>query len=181
MELIYRLRVSIEMSAIRIAGAMPIHALRLLALRLARANVGHDVVVYHGLNVRNPRGLTIGDGCSIGDGASLDARGGLTIGKTVNLSTEVQIWTAQHDWASDQFESVTAPVTIGDRAWIGPRVIVLPGSSIGAGAVIGAGSVVKGTIPPNSLCAGSPAVPVRDRPAPSSYSLGTSRTKIWWW
>ena len=61
------------------------------------------VVIYSGTEIRNPSGLCIGKGSIIGDNAILDARAGIKIGKNVNLSSNVSIWTLQHDYRDPDF------------------------------------------------------------------------------
>lgn len=172
---------AVEMLALRLAAFVPIHAFRIAALRAFGARIDSDAVVYHGFQVRSARNLTIGARTSVGDGAILDARGGLTLGKDVNLSTQVMIWTAQHDWQSSDFAYEEAPVSIGNRAWIGPRSVILPGAVIGEGAVIAAGSIVRGTVPALTLVGGVPARHIADRPADLKYHLPTPKGKTWWW
>lgn len=67
-------------------------------------------------------------GTIIGDNAILDARGGLEMGKNVNLSSNVSIYTLQHDHRDPDFNctNFNAKVTIDDRVWLGSNVIVLP-------------------------------------------------------
>ncbi len=48
-------------------------------------------------------------------------------------------------------------VIIGRNVWLADGVLVLPGAIIGEGAIVGGNSVVRGTIPPFSMVAGSPA------------------------
>jgi acetyltransferase-like isoleucine patch superfamily enzyme len=55
----------------------------------------------------------------------------------------------------------TAPVIIGNNVWIGMNAIVLKGTTIGDNSVVAAGSVVTKSIPPNTVVAGNPAVPVK--------------------
>lgn len=55
------------------------------------------------------------------------------------------------------------PIEIGNDVWIGTGAKVLSGVRIGDGAVIGAGSVVTKSIPPYTIVAGAPAVPLRQR------------------
>jgi acetyltransferase-like isoleucine patch superfamily enzyme len=172
---------AVEMIVLRLAAFTPVHRLRIAALRAFGAKVDSDAVVYHGFQVRNARNLTIGARTSVGDGAILDARGGLTLGTDVNLSTQVMIWTAQHDWKSADFNYVQAPVSVGDRAWIGPRVVILPGAIIGEGAVIAAGSIVRGAIAPFTLVGGVPAKFIAERPNDLRYHLPTPARKTWWW
>ena len=172
---------AVEMLVLRLASFAPSHRVRIAALRAFGAKVDSDAVVYHGFQVRNARNLKIGARSSVGDGAILDARGGLTLGDDVNLSTQVMIWTAQHDWKSLDFSYVEAAVTVGDRAWIGPRAVVLPGTTIGEGAVIAAGSIVRGTIEPFTLVGGVPAKFISDRPKDLRYQLPTPARKTWWW
>ena len=164
-----------------LAAWFPLHIVRTATVRALGGRLAQGVTLYHGFQIRNPRGLVIGARTSVGDGTILDARGGLTIGSDVNISTRVQIWTAQHDWRAPGFDYIDSAVTIGDHVWIGPGVIVLPGASIGPGAVIGAGAVVAGTIPPNVLAVGVPAQAKGERPTRMAYKLPSSRRKSWFW
>ena len=174
-------RADFEMLTLAVVARLPNHALRIAVLRGWGASVHPDATVYHGFEVRRARRLVIGARSSIGNGAILDARGGLTIGADVNLSTDVHIWTAQHAWASPDFAYVSAPVTIGDRAWISTRVTILPGCTIGEGAVIAAGAVVTGNVESFSLVGGVPARRLAERPKDLRYRLPLRRAKTWWW
>jgi acetyltransferase-like isoleucine patch superfamily enzyme len=115
--------------------------------------------------------VTIGDGSVIGFDAILDGRGGLTIGRNVNLSSEVAIWTAQHDHRSPTFAARCAPVTIGDRAWLSFRTTILPGVTIGDGAVVAAGAVVTTDVPPFAIVGGIPARIIGVRTRELSYEF----------
>jgi acetyltransferase-like isoleucine patch superfamily enzyme len=176
-----RKRADIEMAIVFVVSKLPVHRLRILALRALGAELSDTVVLYHGFEVREPRKLVVGDRSNIGDHAILDARGGLRIGVDVNFSTAVSIWTAQHDWTSDDFAYETAPVEIGDRVWLGPRVTVLPGTTIGEGAVVAAGAVATGELAPFTLYGGVPAKKLGDRPTSLSYRLPEPKGKLWWW
>lgn len=123
-------------------------------------DIRKNVVIHFGAEIRNHSRLTIMDGSIIGDHSLLDARNGLTIGKNVNISSNVQIYTEQHDHRDSMFACNSNPsfrVTIDDRVWIGPSVIILHGVHIGQGAVIAAGAVVTKNVPPFSIMAGIPA------------------------
>lgn len=54
-------------------------------------------------------------------------------------------------------------VEIGNDVWLGFNTILVGECKLGDGVIVGAGSVVKGTIPPYSIVAGSPAKHVRFR------------------
>ena len=119
-----------------------------------------------------PKKLSIGMGTSIGHGAVLDARYGLTIGENVNFSSEVMVWTAQHDYRDKFFGTVGKPVIIENYAWLGPRSIILPGVTIGEGAVVAAGAVVTRDVDPYVLVGGIPARKIGDRPRDLDYCPG---------
>lgn len=152
-----RRKEAVEMVSLGAAAATPNHRVRVGLLRAWGAQIHPTATIYHGFQVRAACLLKVGARTIIGDGAILDARAGLTIGSDVNFSTGVHIWTAQHDWSSDNFAYVKGAVTIGDRAWLGPRVTVLPGTEIGEGVVLAAGAVAKGVLEPYGLYAGVPA------------------------
>lgn len=62
---------------------------------------------------------------------------------------------------SAYWNSLTAPVTLGNNVWIGGGSIILPGVTIGDNTTIGAGSVVTKDIPANCLAVGNPCRVVR--------------------
>jgi len=170
-----------EMCLLSMIGFLPVHRGRVAVLRALGAQIDPEAVVYGRFQVRSPKGLVIGRRANIGDRAILDARGGLTIGANANLSTAVEIWTAQHDWNSPDFRYVRKPVIINDRAWLGPRVTVLPGAVIGEGVVVAAGAVVSGELEPFGLYGGVPARRIADRDPALTYELPSPQGKTWWW
>lgn len=159
-------------------SAIPSHHIRNLFYRYAYAmQIGDDVTIYYGCELRAPANITIGKGSIIGDCAILDGRAGITIGENVNFSSYVSIWTMQHDYRDPRFQCTPehyGPVEIKDRAWIGPNVIILHDVTIGEGAVIGAGAVVTKDIPAYCLAAGVPAKVIGERPRNLSYTFNGS-------
>lgn len=152
---------------------IPSHWLRMVLVRhFFRARIAPRVILYRGFEIRKPKNLRIATGTTIGYNAVLDARGGLEIGSNVNFSSEVMIWTAQHDYRSPDFETYYAPVRICDYVWIGPRAIILPGVTVGEGAVIAAGAVVTRDVAPYAVVGGVPAVKRAERPRCLRYTLG---------
>ncbi len=139
----------------------PSHHIRsFIYKRVCGMGIAKDVVIYHGAEIRNPHRITIGQGSIIGDNAVLDGRNGITIGNNVVFSSNVSIWTEQHDHRDPLFRCETQekkPVVIDDRAWIGPNTIILHSVHIGEGAVVAAGAVVTHDVAPFAIVAGIPA------------------------
>lgn len=140
---------------------IPSHHIRNFFYRYAYlVEMEPKVVIYYGLEIRKPTNLRIGTGSIIGDRAILDARSGIFIGRDVNLSSNVSIWSLQHDYRDPFFKCTPehfGPVIIKDRVWIGPNVIILPNVEIGEGAVIAGGAVVTKNVPPYTVVGGVPA------------------------
>lgn len=157
---------------------MPSLVLRRAALRILGARLGRSVILYANVFARSPWRLAIGDGTVVGHACHLDARGTLTIGAQVNISSEVNIWTNEHDPHADDFAIVSAPVTIADHAWLGNRVIILPGVTVGRGAVVCSGAVVTRDVAPMSIVGGVPARQIGTRRSTLAYSPGEFG-KIW--
>lgn len=155
-------------------GHIPSLALRRTLYRMLGADLGCQVVVHYKTEIRNPYQLSIGKGSIIGDNAILDARNNLRIGQNVNLSSNVSIYTEQHDYKDPMFLSTnrkSKAVEINDRVWIGSNVIVLPGVRIGEGAVCCAGCVVTKDVEPYDVVAGIPAHKVSTRPQSLKYEF----------
>jgi acetyltransferase-like isoleucine patch superfamily enzyme len=155
---------------LKVLAGIPCQSFRKFVLRLLGSQIDRTTVLYGGFEIRSPRKLKIGANSCIGHRATLDARGGLTIGKNVNFSSEVMIWTAQHDWRDPMFGTIFKPVVIGDYTWLGPRCIILPGVTVGEGSVIAAGAVVTKDIAPYTVVAGVPAQKIADRPRNLNYN-----------
>lgn len=154
-------------------GLVPSLHFRKTIYKILGSKIDHDVVFHFKTEVRAPERLIIGGGTIIGDNAILDARGGLTLGKNVNLSSNVSIYTLQHDHRDPDFNCTKwdAKVTIGDRVWLGSNCIVLPGVTIGEGAVCCAGCVVTKDVEPYTVVAGIPAKKVNERPRNLRYNF----------
>lgn len=152
---------------------MPSQLLRHAVYRWLGMKIGEGSIVYGRVEIRYPRGISIGPHSSIGHESILDGRGGLTIGASVNLSTGVWIWTGQHDVQSPSFAATFVPVTIGDYAWLGGRVIIMPGVSVGKGAVVASGAVVTKNVEEYTIVAGIPARPIGVRNRDLAYRLGS--------
>jgi len=95
----------------------------------------------HGLNVRGPGTVTIGD--------------------YVHAGTNCEILTENHNYdrgdAIPYDDSFTVkPVTIEDCAWLGIDVTLLPGVTVGEGAIVQAGSVVTDDVPKGAIAGGHP-------------------------
>ena len=146
--------------------------------RLLGAKIGKRVVFHFRTEIRNANGLTIGDGCIIGDNAILDARNGIVFEKNINLSSNVSIYTEQHDHRSPDFGLVKKGVKVGNRVWIGCNVVVLPGVSIGEGAVCCAGCVVTKDVAPYDIVAGIPAKKIGERNRNITYDFDGNSCRL---
>ena len=138
----------------------PMRAVRFTGKR----NVSPDVVF------QNPERIEIGHGIRLGSRCHLWAGprdGRIRIGENVLFGPEVMVTAAtyRHDLGNPVTDQPMAEedIEIGDNVWLATRAIVLPGTTIGAGSIVAAGAVVKGTFPPMSIIAGSPARVVSER------------------
>lgn len=156
-------------------GLIPSVSIRHLFYTMGGVKMGKNVIFHWRTEIRRPDMLSIGDGCIIGDNAILDARQGLTFGRNVNLSSNVSIYTLQHDHRDPNFacnqDKKKMSVEIDDRVWLGSNVIVLPGVHIGEGAVCCAGCVVTKDVEPYAVVAGIPAKKVSERPHNLEYEF----------
>ncbi len=156
-------------------GRLPVRKLRHACYRRMGLALGTDAIVHRGLELRAANRVQIGEGTVIGFDVILDGRRGIAIGRHVNVSSEVAIWTLQHDHRDPRFGDRGAPVTIGDRAWLSFRATILPGVNVGEGAVVAAGAVVTHDVPPYAIVAGIPARVVDERsPRDLSYDLAAT-------
>jgi acetyltransferase-like isoleucine patch superfamily enzyme len=155
-----------------IAGRLPSHKLRRVLARAMGMTIGPRTHLYRWREVRAPANISIGDGTVIGFWATLDGREGIEIGRNVNFSSEVALWTLQHDPQSPDFGVRGGPIVIEDDAWVSFRATVLPGVRIGRGAVVAAGAVVTQDVPSYAIVGGIPARVIGQRTDDLRYDLG---------
>ncbi|HSK50906.1 MAG TPA: acyltransferase [Solirubrobacterales bacterium] len=155
-------------------GKLPSRRLRSLIARRALGMQLHPkATLYQWRDLREPRGIAVGEGSIVGLWATIDGRRGVEIGEHVNLSSEVALWTLQHDPDDPHFGVRGGSISIGDRAWISFRATILPGVRIGRGAVVAANAVVTGDVPDYAIVAGVPAKVIGERSRELEYSFGT--------
>lgn len=162
--------------------------------RFGFASCGQDVTVYELVRILGPEAMHVGDHVIIDDFVFIDGRAGMSIGSRVHIAGFVSIIgqgeTVLGDFSfisagsrlvtgSDAFDGSglvgpTVPddlrnptrgrIELGRHAGLGSNVVVHPNVVIGEGCVVGSGSVVTMDLPPWTICVGTPARPVRERP-----------------
>ena len=154
-------------------GYIPSVLMRRFFYRLSGMKIGKNSIVQGRGEFSLMHNLTIGNNSIVGMKCTLDARKGITIGSNVNFSSEVAIYTLQHDPQSSLFETKGGPVVIHDYAWISFRVTILPNVTIGKGSVVAANSVVTKDVPEYSIVAGIPAKVIGKRTKNLHYTLNS--------
>ena len=172
----YNYWLDFELMLLRWVGHIPFHTVRNLFYMLAGIQIGPKTVIHMGARFFQPRNIKIGEGTIVGDHIFLDGRAQLTIGRHVDIASEVMIYNSEHDLEKDDFGSLEAPVEIGDYVFIGPRAIILPGVKIGKGAIVAAGAVVTKSVQDYEIVGGVPARNIGERKNKDlHYRLGRAR------
>lgn len=171
----YNYILDIELFIVRLAGLIPIYAIRKLIYQGAGIEIGSSHI-HMGAQFFYPANIKIGKDTIIGQNAFLDGRDMLKIGDHVDIASDVMIYNSEHDIHSEDFHAVNGPVEIGDYVFIGPRAIILPGVKIGKGAVVAAGAVVTSDVPAFAIAGGVPAKVIGERKIKELYyKLGRAR------
>lgn len=142
-----------------------------------KMTIGADPTFAPNVSISNGDRITLGDRVHVGERVCLWA--GDSVGR-ITLGDDVMIGPATFLTASDYglvegMPPVSQPknerdIVIEKEVWIGANAVVVAGVTIGAGAIVGAGSVVTRDLPPNMICAGVPAKPIKPRPRAAGKS-----------
>ena len=148
----------------------PNRFIRTYLLKVTQVKIHNTAILYGGFHIRKPSQISIGSGTVIGHGVTLDGRNKIRIGNNVNFSSDVMIWTMQHDYNDTKFKTSGGPVIIEDYAWVSVRAIILPNVTIGEGAVVAAGAIVTKDVLPFTIVGGIPAKKIGVRNENLAYS-----------
>lgn len=106
--------------------------------------------------------IEVGSDVFINRNTFLDSKGGIEIGDYSGLGENVIIFTHSHSESAHELRNY-GKVTIGNFVKVYSDSMLLPGVTIGDQAIVAAKSVVNKDVPPNTVVAGIPATPVRER------------------
>ena len=140
-----------------------LHTWRCLLLRMFGAKLGKAVHPYPSARIWAPWNLEMGDHSCLSEQVDCYCVDKIRIGAHATVSQYSFLCTASHDYADPDMPLVTAPISIGERAWITADVFVAPGVTIGEGAVVTARSSVFSDIEPWVVATGNPARPIKKR------------------
>jgi len=139
------------------------YALKLALLRGFGAKVGRGLVIKTKVRIKNPWLLSIGENCWIGESVWIDNLVQVTLGNNVCLSQEAMLLTGNHDYSKVDFPYRLGSIILEDGVWIGARATVCPGVVCGSHSVLTVASVAAKNMDPWKICAGNPAVQIRER------------------
>lgn len=142
-------------------------------IRCEAISLGDDVRIDPFCLISAGDSVDIGRNVHIGSHCSLTGSAAIRLEDFCGVSHGTRIFSASDDFSGSAMTGPTvpksyrkvesAPVRIGRHAVIGSGCVVLPGSELGDGATVGAMSLIKGALPEWTICAGTPARPIRPR------------------
>src|ERR1700730_10766842 len=140
-----------------------LHAWRRMLLRLFGAKIGAGAHPYPHAKIWAPWNLTMGENSCLANDVDCYCVASVTIGCNAIVSQYSYLCAASHDYETDDFHLVSAPIVIRPSAWVGADCFIGPGVEVGEGAVVGARSTVVRDVPPKAVVVGNPARIVRFR------------------
>lgn len=118
-------------------------------------------------------GIVLGDYIHIAVYSSLIGAGKITLADFCNISSRVSIYSSSDDYSGEwmtnpmvphQFTNVSnADIRFGRHVIVGSGSVILPGVTLEDGVAIGALSLVSNNCRQFTICAGIPAVPIKNR------------------
>lgn len=132
-------------------------------LRLFGARVGLGVVIKPHVNIKYPWKLQIGNHVWIGEDAWIDNLDQVKISDHCCISQGAMLLCGNHNYKSQSFDLMTAPITLEEGVWIGAKSIVCPGVICCSHSVLTVNSVASRNLEPYQIYQGNPAMKIKPR------------------
>jgi len=144
------------------SGLIPVSSILVLILRLFGARIGKDVRVKPYIHIKFPWKLTLGDHSWLAE-CYIENLTDVYIGRNCCVSQGAMLLTGNHNYKSEGFDLITAPIVLEDGAWVGAKATVCSGVTCKTHSVLSVASVATQDLEAYGIYQGNPAVKVRDR------------------
>lgn len=136
----------------------PLHAWRVLVLRLFGARIGPHCRIYGSTRIWDPANLELGANVLIGPGAIVYNQGRIAIGADSVVSQRAHLCASSHRIGDRHFQLVLKPIAIGANCWVAAEAFVGPGVTMTEGTVLGARGALFEDTEAYTVYRGNPAV-----------------------
>jgi putative colanic acid biosynthesis acetyltransferase WcaF len=150
-------------NALFIRSSFPIVSVKRILLRLFGAQIGENVIIKPGVNIKYPWHLSVGHNSWIGEDVWLDTVGKIRIGNDCCISQAAKIITGNHNYKKESFDLIVHSILLEDGVWIGCGAVLCGSVICGEQSVLTAGSVTSKCLEPNYIYTGTPAKKMRMR------------------
>ncbi|CAN5169172.1 putative colanic acid biosynthesis acetyltransferase [soil metagenome] len=141
----------------------PFNGIKIAFLRLFGAEIGKNVIIRPGVNIKSPWFLKIADNVWIGENVWIDNLILVSIGSDCCISQGALLLTGNHDYKKSTFDLITNGITLEEGVWIGAKAVVCPGVICRSHALLTVASVATTSLESYSIYQGNPARKIRDR------------------
>jgi putative colanic acid biosynthesis acetyltransferase WcaF len=138
-------------------------SVKLSILRLFGAKIGKNVMMKHGINIKYPWNLEVGNNVWLGECLWIDNLGKVTIGDNACLSQGAMLLSGNHDYRQETFDLIIKDIIIEEGVWIGAKSIVCGGVTCHSHSVLSVNSVATRNLEPYYIYQGNPAQRIRER------------------
>lgn len=136
---------------------------RSFVYRLWGADVDKGGFIYPSTTVWDPRNLRLAVGACIGPHVNVYNVCQVSVGENALISQFAYLCTASHDFSSEAFYLIGAPIVVDAGSWVCADCFIGPSVTIGEKAVCLARSVVVKNVEEQSIVGGNPSKNVGSR------------------